>query len=247
MTKQTDTEDWFKTAFSRDYIRIYRHRNQDEARENLLKLLTHLSLPANARCLDLCCGFGRHVAVLNELGLDTIGIDLSLDLLREAPREVQGRLFQADMRVLPFDTESFDFVFSFFTSFGYFRDDEENFRVIAEIARVLRPDAGVLIDFLNPAYVRQHLVPEDTQEFPGFTVRQRRWLDPVNNSIDKEVTVIEAQGERCWRESVKLYGLSEFQGFFQRAGLRLVRCLGDPAGESFTEDSARMIMIGEKA
>ena len=69
------------------------------------------------------------------------------------------------MRQLPYYDKHFDFIFSFFTSFGYFSDDSENQKVINEIYRCLKEDGGVIMDFLNPHRVKATLVSEDQQDF----------------------------------------------------------------------------------
>src|ERR1700692_4934305 len=56
-----------------------------------------------------------------------------------------------DMRCLPFAAASFDWVLNFFTSFGYFEKERENFQVLEEIVRVLVPDGRFLIDIMNSA------------------------------------------------------------------------------------------------
>ncbi len=245
MTTRTGDE-WFKSAFSHDYIRIYQHRDHSEARQAVSDLLAFLGVPSGARCLDLCCGFGRHLDDLNGRGLNALGIDLSLDLLEHAPEGVRGRIAQADMRTLPFTEEAFDYVFSFFTSFGYFADDEQNLRVVREIARLLRPGGRVVFDFLNRDHVQANLVAEDTQELPEFTLRQRRWVDPDNNTVNKELRIIENGAERLYRERVKLYGAEDFQTFFDAAGLKMTGCHGTVNGTPLTPDSDRLIVLGEK-
>ena len=52
------------------------------------------------------------------------------------------------MRLLPWTDERFDRVVSWFTSFGYF-DDQDNRRVLQEAHRVLRPDGRLLIENNN--------------------------------------------------------------------------------------------------
>ncbi len=64
-------------------------------------------LAPGARVLDLGSGSGRDLAMLRELGLDPVGLDLSFGLATRA-RELSGfPVAVADMRALPFRSESF--------------------------------------------------------------------------------------------------------------------------------------------
>ena len=247
MTETTDTA-WYESSFGRDYLRIYAHRDAAEARAAVEALLARVDLPPGARVLDLCCGFGRHLATLLEHDLNAYGLDLSAPLLAHAAENpaLRGRILRGDMRALPFRDGVFDAVFSFFSSFGYFTDDRENARVIAEAARLLRPGGTLTMDFLNADLLRRTLVPHDERQLDELNLTQRRWIDTITNSVEKELIVRDASGERHYRESVKLYGLPDFQRFFAAAGLTLTATLGTPTGEPHRPDSPRLVMIARK-
>jgi SAM-dependent methyltransferase len=241
--------DWYAHSFASDYLRLYRHRDDAEAARAVAALLALLELPPDARVLDLCCGFGRHLAVLRaHAGLRAVGADLSQPLLAEAARRgLGGALVRADMRRLPF-RPGFDAVCSFFTSFGYFQDDAENLAALRELGRVLRPGGRFVLDYLNPDHVRRHLAPEDSRPLPeGGTVRQRRWLDEAARTVNKELQLTDAAGTRTWYESVKLYGPDDFARLCAAAGLAIDRVLGDYAAAPFAAASSpRQILLGHR-
>ena len=240
-------DEWYKTAFSRDYIRIYQHRDSSEAEGFVNRLLSQITLPGHPFCLDLGCGFGRHLAYLNNNGVKTVGIDLSSDLLEFASKTeaTRGLLIQADMRAIPFSA-NFDFVFSFFSSFGYFADDAENLMVLKEIYRVLKPTGGFVIDYMNARFTKENFVAEDHKQFPEFELRQRRWVNHHTNSIEKELLIKDADGEKKFRESLKLYGVDDFLKFCSQANLKVTKMLGDYDGSLFNDQANRLIVIGEK-
>ena len=241
-------ENWYRESFNQDYVRIYQHRDKVEAESTVDRLIDVVSLPENPLCLDLCCGFGRHLSYLNKKGIPSYGIDLSEDLITEAvaSTNIAGRVVRGDMRHLPF-VSAFDFVFSFFSSFGYFSDDEENISVLKEINRVLKPGGGFLIDFLNSKSIKQNLKEDDHTEHQDFSVTQRRWINTDINTVEKELTVKGARRDtRTYRERVKLYDLEDFKRFCSVGGLSIVRTFGDADGNPFGDDSNRLIMIGEK-
>ena len=248
MKKSQVPERWYCHSFAEDYSRIYRHRDDKEASKTIDAVLDLLPISLNAYCLDVACGFGRHLYQLRQRGIQAYGIDLSMALLQEALRRfpLHGYLVQADMRYLPFGP-SFDFVLSFFSSFGYFREDRENIQVMRSMARILKPKGWFLIDYLNPDYIKRHFIHEDHQEYVGFSVYQRRWINLDNQSVDKKVYIEDKDGRRVYYESVKLYTLTEMKAFCQKAGLRVKAIFSDYQGRVFDQASSRMIILGEKA
>src|SRR5262245_21577319 len=164
---------WYKEWFGEEYLELYSHRDESEAEEHVDFVKRYLGGPRPRAVLDLACGAGRHTAALRRRGYRTLGIDLSLTLLaRIEPRRVAG-----DARRLPFADGSFGWVLNFFTSFGYFEAERENFRVLEEIVRVLAPAGRFLIDLMNAGSVLAGLTPPGSQELDGRQVEMERWYD----------------------------------------------------------------------
>ncbi len=241
-------DDWYKKSFSRDYIRIYSHRNKHEADDAVDVVLRRLSLPSGSVCLDLCCGFGRHLSRLVNAGLDATGLDLSRDLLEygRADHSLASRLVRGDMRNVPFGRR-FDFVFSFFSSFGYFRDNNENIQVLREINRILKPGGRFLIDYLNAPVVRAGLKSHDVDDFGDFKLTQQRWINLQDVMVEKELTISDACGERSYRERVKLYNSDDFVALCAAAGLRIECFWGDFDATPYNANSNRLIISGVSA
>jgi SAM-dependent methyltransferase len=197
--------------------------------------------------LDLACGAGRHTAALRRRGYRTLGLDLSLTLLiraRALPR-VAG-----DMCSLPFRPESFEWILNFFTSFGYFARERENFLVLEEIARVLMPGGRFLIDLMNPGPVLATLKARDVQERDGLHAEIERWYDPVTQRVNKRIAVA-TPGEpgdrpRIFRESVRLYQPEEVTIGLRWAGLEVDALHGNFQGDPYERDSERLILLGHK-
>jgi SAM-dependent methyltransferase len=96
------------------------------------------------RVLDLGCGAGRAMALLDAAGCRVVGVDLAAGALRVARRDVgpDARLVQADAFHLGLASGSFDVVLSLgYASVGSYVGAQD------EIARVLRPNGVALIDF----------------------------------------------------------------------------------------------------
>lgn len=85
----------------------YAERYWNMSLNDMLRRFTDL-IQAGGRVLDLGCGPGRDVALLNERGFNTIGIDRSLGMLEQAKQRVGLQFTCADMRQLPLAATSLD-------------------------------------------------------------------------------------------------------------------------------------------
>ncbi len=264
--------DWFARAFGEEYLAVYRGRDDAQGEIETAFAVEALRLAAPSLLLDLGCGAGRHSASLGARGFEVIGLDLSLPLLRRGRRERDARFVLADMRFLPFAAANapgapaperarlssnalvlglaragFDAVLSFFTSFGYFFEERENARVLAEVARVLRPRGRFLIDLMDRAFAMARLVPESERTHGDTRIEEKRWLSTDRLRIEKEILVRDRGGERRYHESVRLYDRSEMERLLEAACLRVGAVYGDFGGSRHREGATpRMILTGER-
>jgi SAM-dependent methyltransferase len=237
---------WYKEWFGEDYIEMYSHRDGPEAEAHVELVEKVLGGSRPRAVLDLACGAGRHTAALRRRGYRTLGIDLSLTLLARMGERGLPRV-AGDMRRLPFSARSFDWVLNFFTSFGYFESERENFQVLEEIARVLTPGGRFLLDILNPGPALASLKPLETQELEGRRVEIERWYDALHQRINKRI-VVHAPGEapRRFLESVRAYQPEEVTMGLRWAGLEVTALYGNFQGDPYERDSERLILIGYK-
>ena len=162
---------WYKDWFGEDYLKVYPHRDEAEARRQVEFVEEIIPLPLSGRILDLGCGSGRHSAELSKRGYNVTCLDLSPVLLRVAKRKSKGekccrQFVRADMRCVPF-FKVFDTVVSFFTTFGYFDTTQENLKTLTSIESVLKPGGHFLLDYLNKSHVINNLVASDTRQGDG--------------------------------------------------------------------------------
>lgn len=245
-------KEWFEQSFGKDYLITYRHRDELQAKCEVISMINWLRLPffEGVKLLDIGCGTGRHSLVLKKLGFTVTGFDLSEVLLSEArddDEEGQISWMHGDMRRMPFKAESFDVTLNLFTSFGYFEELEENEQVIANIAKILMSSGAFIIDFLNPLYVKTHYEPhsERIDEQTGCHIEEIRQLK--GTVIEKKIIITPLEGkQRNYVEQVTLLPLMWFQYCFEKYGLYLEQLYGNYLGEQYEENAPRMIMIGRK-
>src|SRR5688500_17502903 len=85
---------------------------------------------------------------------------------------------------LAFAAGAFDWVLNFFTSFGYFEAERENFRVLEEVVRVLAPHGGFLIDLMNLDATLANLKEYERREEAGRRVEIHRSWDAANRRFN---------------------------------------------------------------
>ena len=236
---------WYKEWFGQEYLELYAHRDESEADRHVDFVVSHLEGPDPRLVLDLACGAGRHSAALRRRGYEVVGADLSVSLLATPPRCPMA--VAADMRCLPFRVESFDWVLNFFTSFGYFERERENFRVLEEITRLLRPNGRFMIDFLNKERVIAELREQEVQERGGRKIHIERWYDPATRRINKRMRLENPDGRpSTYLESVRAYDRDEVTIGARWAGLEVDALYGNFDGEPYHRESERLILIGHK-
>lgn len=239
---------WYATAFDILYPLLYAHRSVEAAKAEADFAMRHLRLEHCGKILDLCCGGGRHLLHLSTYCVELVGLDYSRDLLRIANDHLPANvlLTRGDMRHLPFEA-AFDAVVNFFTSFGYFEEDDENARVPRQMALALRPGGRFFMDYLNPVHVRANLLPESRREAGGLTVLEERWIDSARSRVNKRTRVLEDGGLRAETfESVRLYSLDEMMSVLVEAGLRVERTFGDYDASPHDASSPRMMFVGSR-
>jgi SAM-dependent methyltransferase len=148
---------------------------------------------------------------------------------------------QADMRSLPWPDESFDCVVSWFTSFGYFTDDD-NQRVLEEARRVLRRGGRLLIENNNLAELLPRWLPVVLAERDGDFSIDRSRFDPTTGRSRTERVIVRAGRTRRVTFSVRMFIAVELRDWLLDAGFATVDFY-DRDGEPLTARSGRMITI----
>ncbi len=239
------THEWFRDWFGEEYLAIYPHRDEREARDAVRLYREAVSPPADTLVLDLACGAGRHLRDLSAGGLAAIGLDLSMTLLRRARGTGEADpLVRGDMRVLPFRDAAFGGLTSFFTSFGYFDDPADDRRVLGEMNRVLQAGGSFMLDFLNADRVRRDLVEQDTRRIRGKRIVQRRSI--IGDTVVKTITIQPLAGgaTRRFQEQVRLYTRLELEALLDATDLPVTHCFGDYDGSPAGPTSPRLILAG---
>lgn len=241
MTEQSTQ--WFASWFDTPYYHLlYKDRNLSEAQLFMDNLTRYLNLPENGSILDLACGRGRHSRYLSALGYNVTGADLSENSIAFAKQfENEHLKFVTHDMCKPFN-QQFDAVFNLFTSFGYFKNDDDNLKTIKAIKSNLNTYGMGVIDFMNVPQVINQLVPENQQTIEGITFNLKRYVN--DGYVIKEITFTDGDQTFAYQERVKALTLADFETMFEHAGVYLLDVFGDyKLGKYHPETSERLVMI----
>lgn len=125
-------ETWYETT----------GRQADRLEKALLKKLL-VRFPQAGSILEVGCGTGHFTRWFEELGLQTVGLDLSLPMLAEAIRLDSPPCGYGDLLALPFSSDAFDLV-ALITTLEFVADPVQ---ALSEALRVCRQ--GLLLGVLN--------------------------------------------------------------------------------------------------
>lgn len=240
--------DWFENWFGSPYYHIlYQDRDEQEAQEFVEQLLTYLQPNEGSSMLDIACGEGRFARQLAEHGFDVTGVDISAASIEKANQQRADNLqfFVQDMRK-PFHTNHFDYVFNFFTSFGYFDNNHDHELAAKAFATALKDGGILVIDYMNAGYVAANLVSEETIQKGDYTFSISRRYD--NDHFVKDIRFTDAEEtDRHFTESVAAFTLADFQRMLQPSGMSLVATFGDYHLSPYhPTDMPRLIMVFKK-
>jgi SAM-dependent methyltransferase len=235
-----------------DYMAVYRDdltsERSDAEVAAWVELLELDAAPAGKRILDLACGFGRHANRLAALGHSVVGMDMMpgfLEMARQRAAElgVQVDYRQGDMRELDF-VEEFDLVLLLFTSFGYF-GDEENVRVMENVARALKPGGLLGFDVPNRDAVTKDVPSAHVIDRDGDLTINRLSFDVLSGRFHNRRILIRDGVRKDKPFSIRLYNATEIRDLLNRAGLQVRKMVGY-GGQPLSADSRGILVVAPK-
>jgi len=155
-------------------------RNNRQAQLEIPLLVRSLKLPAEARVLEIGCGRGIALPVLDRLcsPRQLVGLDIDGELLVEAADNLrehgaEAELVCGDVRRMPFEDEAFDVIIDFGTLYHIAGSQS----ALDEITRVLAP-GGAFVYETKASQFLSHPVRSRGRRLPAMAthgLRHRRW------------------------------------------------------------------------
>lgn len=244
MSEQNWFEDWFNSHY---YHLLYSNRSEKEAVDFIDNLVQYLKIEPNSTVLDIACGKGRHARQLASYHLDVSGFDLAEESIRLANESATEKLrfYVHDMREVFTQAGPFDYAFNFFTSFGYFENDNEDQAAFACFSNALKKGGKLMVDFLNVDYSLARLIPEETIERTPISFHIKKGMD--GRYFHKETSFEDNGKQYAFKERVRALRLTDFENLCRLNNLKIIEVFGDYNLTSYDHlNSPRLIFIAEK-
>ncbi len=248
MTQKEWFEDqWFWEEFKPVLFPEGRLEKTDEQVDRLIDLL---GLERDEKILDLACGVGRHTLELARRGYDVTGLDLSKKYMKEASdrAEKEGlevEFIQRDMRDFVRE-DHYDAVINFWSSFGYFEDEEENFQVLKNVHRSLKEDGRFFVDVMGREILHSIFTEKDSSHLDdGFFVEERT-LKHDGDFLESNWILAKDGDVKEHKFKYWLYSKEDIDDMLRRAGFADVSIYGDLECSEYDEDAERLIAVARK-
>lgn len=150
--------EWYKKIWSLD---IQDMSWVEHTKEEINFIIDIMDLSGTERILDLACGFGRHAIELSRRGFSVVGVDITLDYIKEAMRissleKLNTEFICADLRNVSFKNE-FNVVLNMADgAIGYLENDDENLKIFDLITSSLKKGGKHFMNICNAEHAEMH-------------------------------------------------------------------------------------------
>lgn len=240
------------------FASVYDVMMQDVPYEQWANYLEAIMVKYNVRpqlLLDLGCGTGTITQLFAEKGYDTIGIDLSEDMLIVAKEKAQKS--KLDILYLCQDMTSFELygtvgcIISVCDSLNYITDEQELLKVFKLINNYLEP-GGLFIFDLNTEYKFEKILGDNTfaQAYEGcaYIWDNYYYEDEKMNEYHLTLFVEENNNYSRYEELhyEKAYSIDCIKLLLKEAGLKLEAIYNDNTFEECEATSERIYIVARE-
>lgn len=228
-------------------------KSHQKARQEIKFLIKALNLGTNQSILDVPCGTGRHTLALAQKGYSVVGLDINDFCLKQARKHCKNRknvqIKKGNMLHLAWAKGKFDVLFNLFSSFGFFKEEQENKQVLKSFVQAVKPGGKIVIQTINREYVLKRFIPFQWKEDSAFHVITKREWDLKTKCVETQEAFLckKSKTFEKYFYRVRLYSISEMKTLLKKSGLKNIRVFGNSSGASVQRfHSSHPIYIAER-
>ena len=154
------------------------------------------------------------------------------------------KFFISDMRNFVSDSK-YGYIFNLFTSFGYFKKNEDNINVLKSCYNHLNRDGLIFIDFLNSEKIKMTVnILKETKNISGIKFSISKQI--IDNYVVKNIKVKDKGNTYDFQEKVQLLNIKDFKKMFEISGFEIISTYGNYQMKPYDLDSSRLILCAKK-
>ncbi len=229
---------------------LFRKVRWEMAPKEVEHVITLLQIKPGAKVLDLCCGVGRHSIEFARRGFKVTGVDVTPHYLREARQKAKKaklniEFIRDDMRRFH-RRNTYDIVINLFGSFGYFRDQRDDYRVAKNAYGSLKKNGAFIIDLMGKEVLARIFQKRDWYEIDDTIVLEERKTDTAWKRIESHWIVVKGKSKKEFTISLRLYSAVELSALLQSVGFRKIDVYGDLTGSPYDQVAKRLVVVTHK-
>ena len=211
-------------------------------------------MPPGAAGLDIPCGPGRHALEFARRGYRVTAVDLMPFFLEHGLRlakedNLAVEFLQGDMRTFV-RPESFDLIWNFFSSFGYFDDPKDDRAFLNNTFKNLAPNGRLLLEMHSRDHALIFWKDHDRFQHPsinGITLIEQGRISEDQTRVDLHWRIVKKdQTSSEYHFALRLYSKSQLKAAIKNAGFSAVAIHGDMLANPYTPDCERMVVVAKK-
>lgn len=230
--------------------KIFSGKFSTETKKETDLIISLTGINSASKILDLCCGQGRHSIALARKGFKVTAVDRTEKYLNKARIDASKEnliieFIKDDMRY--FRRENyFEAIIIMYTSFGYFKKQEENLHVIRNCYDSLSKNGVLLIDVVGKEILKRKFNPRESYEIDGITyIDERKIIGNWNMIENKWIRFTEDQNQE-FKFSHWLYSEKDIKSMLNEIGFMQINIFGNLTGAPYDEDAERLIAVAHK-
>ncbi len=229
---------------------LFRKGRWEMAPEEVKHVISLLQIKQGAEVLDLCCGVGRHSIELTRRGCRVTGVDTTAQYLKEARHRAKKaklniEFIKDDMRCFC-RRNSYDVVINLFSSFGYFEDQKDDYRVAKNVYNSLKKNGIFIIELMGKEVLARIFQKRDWYEIGDMTILEERKTSEDWSRIHSRWIILKSKKRKEFNISLRLYSAVELSLLLKNIGFRRIDVYGDLTGSPYDHTAKRLVVVAHK-
>jgi ubiquinone/menaquinone biosynthesis C-methylase UbiE len=220
-------------ALAYEYDEFYLNKNYSVETDFITRFLKNEGLSI----LDVDCGTGNHMVLLEKQGFHVSGLDLNKEMLEVANNKVKGKLYQGDMSNFSLN-KTFDAIICMFAAFNHLQTLENAQKTIQCFKNHLKEGGRLLIDLYNAKNSGSKLNQGKKHQ------RKMEWTYDLDTQLTKSVVSYMTSQGIVQEEPflMRHFTMEELQDMLKNNGFKNIEFWDNFSDRKGTVDSKNLIL-----